>query len=315
VAARSRLASAARFALGLAVFAGLLAYLVPSWTALSAEVDLALPLLGLGLFGAAGAHLAVAARWKLLTEATGGTRLSFWAYLHSLLVTRFLGQFAPSLAMDLVGRGVALRSLGSKRGVGHAMTLVVLERIFDLVVPAGLLAWAVVVRQFGLAEQAVPLIVVATLAFLALATPGLGPLTRLALAIYGRVKRDPIDDVVEVTPWLSFQVALLGVARFAAVLVQFAGIGAGVGLLLSWSDWAAATPIAQLTALVGVTPGGLGVVEVGWWGGLAWVGVDRAAIAVYLLAQRTALIAFLGTLALATWPFARRAPEGVAEAT
>ncbi|MEQ1856744.1 MAG: lysylphosphatidylglycerol synthase domain-containing protein [Longimicrobiales bacterium] len=313
MATKSRTRSFVRFGLGLAVFVGVLFYLVPSWAELSGQVEVAVPFLVLGLLGAAGAHVAVAARWKLLSEATGGNRLRFWAYLHSLLVTRFIGQFAPSLAMDLVGRGVALRSVGSKRGVGHAMTLVVLERIFDLVVPAGLLLWAVAVRQFGFADQAVPLLVGATALFLLLATPGLAPLTRLALAIYARFKRDPIDDVVEVTPWVSFQVALLGVARFAAVLVQFAGIGAGVGLLLSWSDWAAATPVAQLTALVGITPGGLGVVEVGWWGGLAWVGVERPVIALYLLAQRTALIAFLGALALATWPFARRAPEGVVE--
>jgi hypothetical protein len=100
-------------------------------------------------------------------------------------------------------------------------------------------------------------------------------------------------------------VALLGVARFAAVLVQFAGIGAGVGILLGWRDWMAATPLAQLTALVGITPGGLGVVEAGWWAGLAWVGVEGPVIGLFLLAQRTALIAFLGTLALATWPLAR----------
>ena len=309
-----RTQSLLRLGLGLAVFVALVAYLVPSWSELAATADVALPYLGLGLLGAAAAHVAVAARWKLLTEATGGTRLSFWAYLHSLLVTRFLGQFAPSLAMDLVGRGVALRAVGSKRGVGHAMTLVVLERIFDLVVPAGLLGWALLVRQAGLADLSVPLLVGASVFFLLLATPGLAPLARLALAVYGRFKRDPIEDAVEVTAWVSFQVALLGVARFAAVLVQFAGIGAGVGILLSWSDWAAATPVAQLTALLGFTPGGLGVVEVGWWGGLAWVGVDRATIGLYLLAQRTALIAFLGALALATWPFARGTPERVSEA-
>jgi hypothetical protein len=296
-----------RVLVGLAVFVGLLVYLIPSWAELTEQVDVAVGFLAVGLLGAAVSHVAVAARWKLLTEAMGGNRLPFVAYLHSLLLTRFVGQFAPSLAMDLVGRGVALRSAGSKRGVGHAMTLVVLERIFDLVVPAMLLAWAIAVRQMELDSFAAPLLLVVVVIFLLAATPGLEPLARIALAVYGRFKRDPVDTEVHVTRRVAFQVALLGVLRFAAVLVQFAGIGAGVGLLLSWSDWAAATPVAQLTALVGVTPGGLGIVEVGWWGGLAWVGVDRASIALYLLAQRTALIAFLGLLSLATWPVARSA--------
>jgi uncharacterized membrane protein YbhN (UPF0104 family) len=316
VALAPRTKSVIRLAAGLALFVGLLWYLIPSWAGLVAQVDIVASAFAVGLLGAAVAHIAVAARWKLLTEATGGNRLSLWAYLHSLLVTRFLGQFVSSLAMDLVGRGVALRSVGSKRGVGHTATLVVLERIFDLVVPAGLVVWALLVRRPALAAYDVTLLVAGTALFVALAVPGLTPLARLALAVYGRFKRDDVGELpVGITFSISFQVALLSVVRFAAVLVQFAGIGVGIGMMLPWADWVAATPVAQLTALVGVTPGGLGVVEVGWWAGLSWVGVDRSTIGLYLIAQRTALIAFLGTLALATWPFARRPAAGVPEAT
>jgi len=313
---RRRLKSLLRLLLGAAVFGVLLWYLVPSWSDLTTRVDLALPYLGLGLLGVAFAHVAVAARWKLLSECTGGTPLSLWAYLHSLLVTRFLGQFVSSLAMDLVGRGVALRSVGSKRGIGHATTLVVLERIFDLVIPALLVVWALAVRRMGLEAQGGLLLAATTGLFLLVATPGLRPLARAALAVYGRLKRDDLGDLpVGVTTGIAFQVAALSVARFASVLLQFAGIGAGVGIFLGWIDWTSATPVAQLTALVGITPGGLGVVEAGWWAGLAWVGVDRATIGVFLLAQRTALIAFLGALALATWPMARRVADRAAAST
>ena len=303
---RARLRSIALWALGASAFAALVIYLVPSWTDLRSRVDIAASHLLVGLAGAALAHVAVAARWKLLSEATGGTRLGFWAYLHSLLVTRFIGQFAPSLATDLLGRGVALRTVGSKRGLGHATTLVVLERLYDLVIPALLVLWAFLVRRPGLADEAALLLALLTAGFLLLATPGLRPLARLALFVYGRVARLGDGELpVGVTTGVSFQVALLGVARFVAVLVQFAGIGAGVGIILGWSDWMAATPLAQLTALVGVTPGGLGVVEAGWWAGLAWVGVEGPVIGLFLLAQRTALIAFLGVLSLASWPLAR----------
>jgi uncharacterized membrane protein YbhN (UPF0104 family) len=296
-----------RLLVGLTVFGIILWYLVPSWSELTSQVEVSVGFLALGLLGTALAHVAVAARWKLLTEATGGNRLSLWAYLHSLLVTRFLGQFVPSLAMDLVGRGVALKSVGSERGVGHATTLVVLERLFDIVLPAALLGWALAVRELGLEGRAVALLVAGTVAFLVLATPGLRPLARLAIGIYGRLTGKAAGELpVEVTASISLQVALLSVGRFAAVLVQFAGIGAGVGVMLHWTEWAASTPIAQLSALIGVTPGGLGVVEAGWWAGFAWVGVGRGATALFLLAQRTALIAFLGTLAVASWPLARR---------
>ena len=313
---RARVRSLVRLGIGLLVFGGLLWYLVPSWGDLRSRVDVAVQYLTLGLLGAAVAHVAVAARWKLLSEATGGTQLGLWAYLHSLVLTRFLGQFVSSLAMDLVGRGMALRSVGSQRGIGHATTLVVLERIFDLVVPGLLVAWAFAVREAGLTSSAGPLLAGLVVVFLALATPGLRPLARFALMVYARLRRgDPDPIPMGITPRISFQVALLGVVRFAAVLVQFAGIGAGIGLLLSWQDWAASTPVAQLSALVGVTPGGLGIVEVGWWAGLAWVGVDRPAIGLFILAQRIALIGFLGVLTLASWPLVRRPTVAMAEET
>lgn len=303
---RARTKTVALGLLGAGVSVGLVLYLVPSWSDLTARVDVAVSYLLVGLVGAALAHVAVAARWKVLSEATGGTRLGLWAYLHSLILTRFLGQFAPSLAMDLVGRGVALRSLGSKRGVGHAMTLVVLERLFDLLIPAALVLWALAIRRPSLAGYEVLLLGVVTLAFLVVATPALGPLARLAILAYARARR--LEDgplPVAITSRISFQVALLGIARFTAVLLQFAGIGAGVGIVLGWIDWTAATPVAQLTALAGITPGGLGVVETGWWAGLAWVGVEGPAIGLFLIAQRIALTAFLGALSLASWPLAR----------
>ena len=227
---------------------------------------------------------------------------------------RILGSVLVSaLAMDLVGRGVALRASGSQRGVGHATTLVVVERIFDLVLPVLLLVWAIGVRRFGLEAYDGTLLATGALLFVVAATPGLRPLARLALAVYGRLShRDSGAFPSEVTHRIAFRVAVLSVFRFASVLMQFIGIGLGVGLVLPWTDWAAATPIAQLTGMIGVTPGGLGIVEAGWWGGLAWVGVGQEQIGLFLLAQRTALIAFLGTLALASWPAARAATKRAA---
>jgi len=309
----SRLKAVVQLVVGAAIFVAIVLYLLPSWDRLSGTAHLDPLFLAVGLLGAALVHVAVAARWKLLSESMGGNRLDFASYFHALLVTRFLGQFVSALAMDLVGRGVALRASGSQRGVGHATTLVVVERIFDLVLPVLLLVWALGVRRFGLEAHQGVLLAAGAVAFVVVATPGLRPLARLALAVYGRVgHRNPGAFPSEVTYAISFRVALLSVFRFASVLVQFIGIGLGVGLVLPWSDWVAATPVAQLTGMIGVTPGGLGIIEAGWWGGLAWVGVGREQIGLFLLAQRTALIAFLGTLALASWPAARAAARRAA---
>jgi uncharacterized membrane protein YbhN (UPF0104 family) len=315
VTKRKRGATALKVVLGLSAFAAILWYLVPTWDVVAAQIEVAPIMLVLAFTGTAFVHVVVALRWKLLSEVMGGTALSRWAYFHSLVLTRFLGQFAPALAMDLVGRGVALKSAGSERGLGHATTLIILERILDVAAPVMLLAWAIGVRQFRLEAHAGGLLALGTVAFVALATPLLRPMASAGMRIYGKLRHSDVGEIrIDVTTSLAFRIALLSVLRFAGVLLQFGAIGAGVGVVLPWVSWVAATPIAQITGMIGITPGGLGVLEAGWWGGLAWVGVERESIALFLLAQRAALVTFLACLTLLAWPFARQAARNRTEA-
>ena len=313
---RRRVAAALKAAFGLTVFGAIVWYLVPTWDGLIGQVRVSPFMLGLAFTGTALVHVVVALRWKILSEAMGGTRLRLRSYLHSLVLTRFLGQFTPALAMDLVGRGVALKSAGSERGLGHATTLVILERILDVVAPVTLLAWAFGVRQYGLETRAGILLAVGTATFVGLATWLLRPLAALGMRVYGVLRHTDVGELrIELAMGLSLRVALLSVVRFAGVLLQFAAIGAGIGVALPWLSWVAATPIAQITGMIGITPGGLGVLEAGWWGGLAWVGVEPERVALFLLAQRAALVTFLGLLTLLVWPFARRASVARTETT
>jgi len=323
---RRRLEALARALLGLGLFAVVLYWLAPDWGALAERVELHLGWALVGLAGTSVASIVTAARWRLLAEAMGGTRLPYAAYFYGLVVTRFIGQFTSTLAMDLVGRGVALRSAGSDQGLGHAATQVVLERLLDLVLPLFLIAWALALREgwfiaFGSAEAGLSLALFVAV-FLLVAIPALAPGVRLALRIYLGLKawwaerRDRHRDepstpaapppLPEVGPKLATAVAVFSVLRFAAVVVQFWGIARAVGLDLSWSQMTAATPIAQLAGMLGFTPGGLGILEVGWAGGLGWVGVDTTAISLFVLAQRLGVIVFFGMLSALSWPFSPR---------
>lgn len=107
---------------------------------------------------------------------------------------------------------------------------------------------------------------------------------------------------------LSAKVAMHSLLRFAFVIIQFWGIAGAVGLTIGWVEMTEATPFAQLAGMIGLTPGGLGMLEVGWAGGLGFVGVDAVAISLFVLAQRAGVIAFFGVLTLLSWPLARRAP-------
>ncbi|EDM78285.1 hypothetical protein PPSIR1_08901 [Plesiocystis pacifica SIR-1] len=328
------LKSTLRAVLGLILFAAVLSWLAPDWAALRDRVELHPGWIAVGLLGTTLASVVTAARWRLLAEAMGGTRLPYVAYFYGLVVTRFIGQFTSTLAMDLVGRGVALRSAGSDRSLGHAAMQVVLERLLDLVLPVVLLGWALALRQgwfdplFG-PELAPGLSLLACAAvFMALAIPLLAPGVRVALWAYLGLKgllarlrgREPKDaaplETPPITLTLSSAVALYSVLRFATVVLQFWGIARAVGLDIGWVDMTAATPIAQLAGMLGFTPGGLGILEVGWAGGLGWVGLDAVAISLFVLAQRLGVITFFGLLSALSWPLSRPPtnPEAAEEA-
>ena len=124
---KARVIAALRFLFGLGLVVAIVWWLLPSpqerqellahlrfdplWLALAFVCNLL-------------ASLVTSARWQLMSEQTmGGTRLPYVAYFHALVLTRVLGQVSSTLVMDLVGRGVALRSAGSQRDLGGATNL------------------------------------------------------------------------------------------------------------------------------------------------------------------------------------------------
>ncbi|MGB1701173.1 MAG: lysylphosphatidylglycerol synthase transmembrane domain-containing protein, partial [Nannocystaceae bacterium] len=261
-----------RLGLGAGAFAGVLWWLLPDWRALSEGASVHVWGFGVSLLGTALASWVTARRWQLLLEAMGGDRLPFFEYLRVLVATRFVGQFVPTLAVDLVGRGVGLRRAGSERSVGHSATQVVVERILDLLLPLGLAAWLLSRPAPATAEELwAPVVIMALIA--SVFVPLIRPIARLALAVYTRISRwrravsgDVPRDEVNLAPATAARLAALSVARLLTVTTQFYGAAMVVGLAPSPAHMLGATGIAGLAGLVGITPGGLGVIEWGWAG-------------------------------------------------
>jgi uncharacterized protein (TIRG00374 family) len=311
------------FAVGVGLIVLILRWLAPDWAELRASVTWDWRYAGLGLLGTTLASLVTAARWRLLAEVMGGTKLGYSTYFFSLVSTRVLGQlpFFPMVAVDLIGRGFLLQNAGSKRTLSHAATQVVLERMFDGVLPVVVLVWALAVRGQWLAIDPALSLVLAGLGFLAVAIPLLRPGVRVALRAYlavrlgvAKLRRRQLEAESEaelgatprVDAKLATKVAVLSLARYATVVVQFYGIAGAVGLDIGWAEMAAATSVAQLAGLLSVTPGGLGILEAGWAGGLGWIGLGAEPISLFVVVQRLGVIVFFGLLSVASFPLFRR---------
>lgn len=301
--------SIAKFLFGAALFAALIWWVAPPWDEIRDRVHLSIPLLGISLLGSFVATVVTAARWKLLSEGMGASRLPYGVYFHWLALTRVVGQFMPTIVVDLLGRSAALRHAGSDTSMGHLMTPVVLERLLDLLLPFVMLAWAVAVRLELIGAPYLGLVLITALFALAM-IPLLSPLVGLALRTYGWLRHfrhpdEPRPERPEVSRVLSAKIVGLAVARYFSILVQYWGAGAGFGVLLPALVLLSAAPVAQAAGLLGITPGGLGIQESGWVGGLKYLAQDEASIVVFMAATRLMMSVNFGLLSLASYPWRR----------
>jgi len=323
---RARLIAALRFLLGLALVLAIMGWLLPGPQERQDLLERLQPdplYLTLGFLTCLVTCLVTSARWQLMSEKTmGGTPLPYVVYFHALVLTRVLGQVSSTLVMDLVGRGVALRSAGSQRGLGHAVTQAVIERIFDIVLPLMMLAWALLVWQAraepGVTNASFALVCIL---FAALSVVMLAPLTRLALRIYAALRRlqarrkgvtiaaaaaEPSFEPVPLPRSLALRIGVLSLVRYLSVLAQFWTVAAGIGVSMTFFQIAAAAPVGQIAGMAGFTPGALGIQEAGWLGAFTWVGLDAVAIGLFVLSQRLIITAFLSVMSLFSWLLLRR---------
>ncbi|MCX4245803.1 lysylphosphatidylglycerol synthase transmembrane domain-containing protein [Paraliomyxa miuraensis] len=308
----------AQLALGVALFAGIIHWVAPSWDQIEDRIHLSVPWLMVSVLGSAFANLVTAARWKLLSEMMGGSHLPYGIYFHYLALTRVIGQVLPTVLVDVIGRGAALKAAGNQARLGQLIAPVVLERLLDLLLPLVLLGWALVVHLQRLPPwlSAWSSLAILVFVFVAATIPLLDPLVRLALWAYGWLRRLrtrdralPLPQAPGVTVQLSGRIVALGVLRFSGILVQYWGAGAGFGVLLPGLVVVMAAPLAQLAGLVGITPGGLGMQEGGWVAALEQLGQDSASIVVFMAATRLMMSVNFGILSLLSWPWRRARPS------
>lgn len=310
---RRWLVSFARFALGIAILGALLWWLGPDWHEFEQALEFHPGYWLLSFVGTVAAVGFTAARWQLLNERMTATRLPFSVYFHSIALTRFIGQFTSMMLMDFVGRGAGLRAAGSRQNLGHLLTPVLLERLLDLLLPAVLLAWAIAVHQTAVGDAPWLTLALLLTVFAIGVVPLIQPIARLAVALYLRLKRwrgAPVDaHEVQVATSTAAYISGYSLLRYASALLQFFGTGAAAGVMFEPDVLLSAFSASQLSAILAITPGGLGIQEVGWVGAFRWLAQEETAIAVFVVAARVLQAFNFGVLSLFTYLlFGRQRP-------
>ena len=257
-------------------------------------------------------------RWALLTGLFGGRESgSFFPYYRSFILSRAAGLFVPQGASDFGLRPLIHRASAGGT-VSSSLGGVTVERIADatLVFATGVPASLYILGQLGDAAHwgLLTLALVSwTLCFALLGKRVLLWLARTAESFGGgtddrswtgpRAGRLFVRLASSLTEAAKNETALrraagLSALRYLLIALQFTLVARALGLEgLSMIQVVAALPMAQLGAMVAITPGGIGFVEGGFFGGLELMDVPGNSVTAFLVGQRVLINVFILALA------------------
>jgi len=253
-----------------------------------------------------------AVRLRIVAGSVVDGALAPWRRFYYLNMTaRALGLVAPRGLSAVGGKSLGLRAMGIP--LKRAVWIVVLDNLFDLgllsllAVPAllflrgegssigfivlalglimalgGVLWWAATAERF--------LTLIRWNRFAAFYTECLRHTPRLASALH----LDP-ESAADLLPSRSAALQALGLSALlnTVIAASFYYISCAVGLTYPWLIFMAGFPITQLSLILAVTPGGLGLFDASWYGVLLLGGVPHQEALAFVVAQRAYIFVFV----------------------
>lgn len=302
-------------------------------TAFSAEGNPADVLLSLLLTGLAGMLAAARLRLVAETVASGGRLASWRRFYQLNATVRAMGLLIPRSLSTFAGKPVALRALGLslKRSAWIVLLDNLLDVILlsAWLIPALLFlkSWIssyLFIALLGGSVLALGLGVWWMMAdtstdFSTMASSRLGALARYMTRL---LKTQPLKsllpDQIDLNPErlanllpnrsaedsaaessaIVLQALGLSIVINSALATRFYFIARAAGLNLQplaypWLTFAACFPLTQLSLVIAVTPGGLGIFDASWYGVLLLGGLTRQDALTFVVAQRAYIFVFV----------------------
>lgn len=215
-----------------------------------------------------------AVRWHLIAKRLLADEVpAFKGLLRTLLIARFLGLFTSAALADLAGRFLlAARDTSRKKPLAVSIAA---DKGLDgllaaLLLPAGLLLLSGAESELVLISLTAGILLPSVACFFR---------TRLKT----RLRQIPYGILWALT-----------VVRTLLMSAATSAVAIAIGLEVNPLVFFVLLPIAQFVALAALTPGGWGLVEAGWVGLLALIGVDVNEAAAFALAQRAVQVIAFG---------------------
>lgn len=244
-------------------------------------------------------------RWlnllKTLLSGSGRKEMDFFQYYQWLMNSYALGLFVPS-DVSLAGvRTFFMKEYGDVR-TATAFLSVLLDRVFDVIV---LIIFIVSAFVFFLRENSpsawiVPLVMI-TVTYVVLLWKNdefFAGLLRIYFWAVNFVLQMPIlrrwkrPKSIAALPCVTMSrgtmcgIMTWSLVKYGFIALRFYSVGLAFGVGFAFLDALFAAAIVQVAGLINVTPGGLGVIEIGSYGALKVVGASHPEAVVFVVGQR-----------------------------
>lgn len=243
-----------------------------------------------------------ATRLQLVAHSLAGRRLASWhSFYYLTTTTRAAGLVVPRSLSTFAGKPIALHSLGLP--LKRSLWAVLLDNLFDL----ALLGTLAIPSLLFLGDRLSHLAVLGVALGLTLALTGgvwyaSGRSVPLRLRKWVKrisrikaIRPSGLDEPTLLMPPRSaaLRALALTVLLDAALATCYHSISRSVGLSYSWPLFAAGFSAVQLSLVLAVTPGGLGIFDAGWYGVLLLGGVPKRDALAFVVAQRAYTLVFV----------------------
>ena len=266
------------------------------------------------LFGI-GVTLISTFRWGYITNCLTERAVLSWAqYWSALMTSRVLGLVVPRSASDLGVRFIALTGLG-RTPPGIAGASVALDQLFDLALLVSILAPTLLILggagvwAWYLAAMAAVVGVILMFrlgpglrwlaARLASMASWLGHRGGRASSFFHRraAGMERLSTLRSFTPGQSAVISASTLVRYTLNAGMFWSISQALGLSISFATFTLVGAGVQLSLVAAVTPGGLGIMDLGWAGLLTLSGAQGEAVGTFILGQRAFQYTFFPLMA------------------